>query len=275
MVGAVLGSSRMSKGKKAAAQALVEFLTPLLGAAIEQRGRVVLGIGTGSTMAHVMDALHRARQHHHWQPHQLIGIPTSYQSQQLILSAGMLMGSLAQFPRIDFAIDGADEIDASGRFIIKGGGGALFMEKLVASAAEQFIIIADESKYNDMEGRLGVAWKGGIPLAVYPDAEHLVGKRIAQQRPTLYHIQTRVYQGGKIGPVISDQGHLLMDLHLVDDTAFSDNLTHFVHIDRLAAMLDSTPGIIAHGLFIDMASMIILGNNDTGTTRTIKPTQNQ
>lgn len=264
------------KGKKAAAIAVLEYITPLISSMLEQRGRVILGIGTGSTMQHVMEAMKQAIILNHWLPHQIIGIPTSQQSQQLITFAGMILGSLSQFSNIDITIDGADEIDESGRFIIKGGGGALFMEKIVASAAEQFIVVVDQGKCNKIKGKLGISWKGGIPLAVWPDAETVVKRKLSQQIPAIYNVVTRHSQGGKIGPVISDQGHILLDLHLhsqIPLTASSDDslkIDYFNDPEHLAASLDSIPGIIEHGLFINMASLIILGNND-GTTRYINP----
>lgn len=263
------------RGKKAAAIAVLEYITPLISTVIEQRGRVVLGIGTGSTMQHVMESMKQTMTLNHWLPHQIIGIPTSHQSRQLIIFAGMVLGSLCQFPNIDIAIDGADEIDESGRFIIKGGGGALFMEKIVAFAAEQFIVVADEGKCNQVKGKLGISWKGGIPLAVYPDAETIVKRKLSEQIPAIYHTITRNSHERKIGPVISDQGHILMDLHLNSQTltvSSDDSLKveYFNDLECLAASLDSMPGIAEHGLFINMASLIILGNND-GTTRFIKP----
>ncbi len=264
------------QGKRAAGQATIDYLVPFIETIINERGRVILGIGTGSTMVYVMEALKATILQKHWQPHQLVGIPTSRQSQQLIVSTGILIGSLIQFPRLDFALDGADEIDASGRFIIKGGGGALFMEKVVASAADKFIVIADDSKYNEgAMHKLGVSWKGGIPLAIYPEAEHVISRRFANQAPTIYYTKTRNMpaNAGKMGCVVSDQGHVLMDLLLTgsvpDQPPKPD--TYFGNLEGLAAMLDSIPGIISHGLFMDMASLIILGSNDSGTARLIKP----
>lgn len=200
----------------------------------------------------------------HWMPHQVIGIPTSHQSQQLITFSGMVLGSLSQFSSVDIAIDGADEIDESGRFIIKGGGGALFMEKIVASVADQFIVVADQGKCNQINERLGISWKKGIPLAVWPDAETVVKRKLSQEIRSMYHAITRSSHEGKIGPVISDQGHILMDLHL------NSKIESFSDLENLAASLDSIPGIIEHGLFINMASLIILGNSD-GTTKFISP----
>lgn len=141
--------------KEKAAEYAVEKIASLIDVAVHDRGYAVFGVGTGSTVCHVMRLLGNHVAARGYASHQLIGVPTSAQAASLVIDAGMALGSLLQHPHLDFGFDGADEVDASGRFLIKGGGGAHFSEKLVAAACKTWIVVIDDSKFNDRPGHLG------------------------------------------------------------------------------------------------------------------------
>ena len=115
--------------------------------AIATTGSAWIGIGTGTTIALFMDKF-KTRLHAAQLVRQCFAIATSFQAQQLIMDSGMTLAALSQAPNgeLDIAIDGADEVDSSGAFAIKGGGGAHLLEKIVALSARLFIIIVDSTK---------------------------------------------------------------------------------------------------------------------------------
>lgn len=119
----------------------------------------VVGIGSGSTIIHIIKFLKEHTQITAF-------VPTSFQASQLISEAKLPLASLSSHPHIDVAFDGADEIDSSLN-CIKGGGGCALLEKIVASNAKQFVLVADDSKFSS---RLGTAWKRGVALEVSKEA---------------------------------------------------------------------------------------------------------
>src|SRR5579863_5070462 len=144
--------------KQAAARASLRFM---------QDGNVV-GLGTGSTAAYAVRFLaERVRA-----GLKIRGIPTSKQTQELAASLGIPLTTLGQSPQIDVTIDGADEVDPQLN-LIKGGGGALLREKIVASASRQVVIIADSGK------QVPVLGKFPLPVEVIPFAQALLAKRIS------------------------------------------------------------------------------------------------
>jgi ribose 5-phosphate isomerase A len=212
--------------KEVAARASLRFV---------QDGNIV-GLGTGSTAAHAVRLLgQRVRD-----GLKIRGIPTSTATKDLALAAGIPLTTLDQFQQLDVTIDGTDEFDPQLN-LIKGGGGALLREKVIASASKQLVIIADSSK------QVATLGKFPLPLEVISFAEALVAKKITALGAK---VQLRQSADGK--PFITDEGHHILDCHfgqIADPPA-------------LARTLEAMPGIVEHGLFIGMASVVLIAKGD-------------
>ncbi len=225
--------------KAQAAQKAVEYV---------QDGHI-LGLGTGSTVHHFLTALGiRIQDGLHVQ-----GVPTSQATATYATKLGIPLLSNDVPWQIDIAIDGADQVDPHLN-LIKGGGGALLREKIVARATGQFIVIVDEAKH---VSRLGLPFP--LPIEILPFG----------WRTTQGHVEKmgwsapRREQGGQ--PVISDNGNFIIDAHIpyIDDpTALESTLLHL-------------PGVVECGLFVHMASLIITGTNQgarlTKSTDAVSP----
>jgi ribose 5-phosphate isomerase A len=212
--------------KEVAARASLRFV---------QEGNIV-GLGTGSTAAHAVRLLgERVRA-----GLKIRGIPTSTGTKTLALAAGIALTTLDEFQQIDVTIDGTDEFDPQLN-LIKGGGGALLREKVIASASKQLVIIADSSK------QVATLGKFPLPVEVIAFAEALVGKKIAALGAK---VQRRQTADGK--PYITDEGHHILDCHF----------GHITDPPALARTLEAMPGIVEHGLFIGMASFVLMAKGD-------------
>jgi ribose 5-phosphate isomerase A len=173
--------------KETAARASLRFV---------QDGNIV-GLGTGSTAAHAVRLLgDRVRA-----GLKIRGIPTSTGTRDLALASGIPLTSLDEFQQIDVTIDGTDEFDPQLN-LIKGGGGALLREKVIASASKQLVIIADASK------QVATLGKFPLPVEVIPFAEALVANKISALGAK---VQRRQSPDGK--PYITDEGHHILDCH--------------------------------------------------------------
>jgi ribose 5-phosphate isomerase A len=214
------------KEKEAAAKASVGFVN---------NGDVV-GLGTGSTAAHVVRFLGERVQ----AGLKMVGIPTSVRTKELAASLGIPLTTLDECQQIDVAIDGADEFDPQ-LCLTKGGGGALLREKIIASASRQFVVIADSSKQVPVLGAFP------LPIEVIPFAEALVAKKIAALGAK---VSVRQSSDGK--PFITDEGHHILDCRFGQ---ISDP-------PALARQLSDMPGIVEHGLFINMANVVLMGKGD-------------
>ncbi|WP_049981521.1 ribose-5-phosphate isomerase RpiA [Halolamina rubra] len=195
----------------------------------------VVGLGTGSTAAHAIRELGERVD----AGLDVRGIPTSFQSRELAREAGIPLTSLDEAVP-DVAIDGADEVAADGA-LIKGGGAAHAREKLVDSAAERFVVVADPTKGAE---RLSQP----VPVEILPDARRPVADavRSAGGDPTLRAAER------KDGPVVTDNGNLVLDCEF---GAIGDP-------GALAATLSATPGVVEHGLFVDLADEVHVGTDD-------------
>lgn len=207
--------------KEAAARASLRFI---------QDGNIV-GLGTGSTAAHVVRLL-AERVHAGLK---VRGIPTSTGTRDLAASLGVPLTTLEEFQQIDVTIDGADEFDPQLN-LTKGGGGALLREKIIASASRQLVIITDSSK------QVKVLGKFPLPVEVIPFAEALIAKRIAALGATVKIRQ----RDGRV--FITDEGHHILDC----------NFGEIPDPPALARQLSDMPGIVEHGLFIGMASVVLI-----------------
>jgi ribose 5-phosphate isomerase A len=171
------------------------------------------------------------------------GIPTSVQTKELATSLGIPLATLDEFQQIDVTIDGTDEFDPQLN-LIKGGGGALLREKIVASASRQLVIIADASK------QVAVLGKFPLPIEVIGFAQPLVAKRIAALGAS---VNMRHDKNGN--PFTTDEGHRILDCtfgQIPDPPA-------------LARVLNQMPGVVDHGLFIDLATVVLMAKGENVT----------
>lgn len=199
----------------------------------------VVGLGTGSTAKFAVERL--AEKLKSGELVNVKGVPTSEQTAELARSLGVPLLDMRDIDSIDLTIDGADEID-SGLNLIKGGGGALLREKIVAQASASMVVIADNSKYSEI---LGTNWV--LPVEVIKMA-------LASERKFLESlgaaVQLRITDTDK--PFITDEGNYILDADfgLILDPA------------DLARKLESRAGIVEHGLFVGLAHKVILAGPD-------------
>ncbi len=212
--------------KEAAARASLRFV----------RDGDIVGLGTGSTAAYAVRFLGERVQ----AGLKIRGIPTSIHTAELAKSLGIPLTTLDEVQQIDVTIDGADELDANLQ-LIKGGGGALLREKIVASASLIEVIIADSSK------QVAVLGKFPVPVEVIKFAEALVTKKIAALGAT---VKTRTDSSGE--KFVTDEGNHILDC----------SFGKIPDPPALAGKLEKIPGVVEHGLFIGMASVVLIGKGD-------------
>lgn len=208
--------------KEAAARASLRFV----------KDGQVIGIGTGSTAAHFIQLLGEQVKN----GLRIRGIPTSEHSRVQAASLGIPITTLDESPVIDVTVDGADEVDPELR-LIKGGGGALLREKIVASASRQVVIIVDESK------RVPVLGKFPLPVEVIKFAQAVVARKVAALGA---QVSLRQTADGK--PFLTDENNHILDC----------SFGQIPDPGELARRLSDMPGIVEHGLFIGMASMVLV-----------------
>jgi ribose 5-phosphate isomerase A len=203
---------------------------------------MIVGLGTGSTAAHLVRELGRRVD----QGLRFQGVPTSQATLALARASGLTMIDPDDAPRIDVTIDGADEADDQFR-LIKGGGGALLREKIIAGASADYVIIADSSKHVRSLGQFP------LPVEVTPFAAALTARRIAAAlRAAGCADEARLRRTPQGALFVSDGGNVILDCHcqLIPDP------------EALEASLNRIPGIVEHGLFIAMARTLIIGGAD-------------
>lgn len=206
-----------------------------------------LGLGTGSTAAWAIRALGRRVRE---EGLRVVGVPTSYAAEQLARAEGIPLVTLADVEELDLAFDGADEVSPELN-LIKGRGAAHTREKVVASLARRFVVLVDESKLVD---RLGTRWP--VPIEVLPMAAEPVLRQLRRigAEPVLRMGKC------KDGPVVTDQGFWVIDARFpggIDDP------------HALAVTLSTMPGVLDHGLFLGLATDVLVGQAD-GQVRHIR-----
>ncbi|TDG49373.1 hypothetical protein AWZ03_004241 [Drosophila navojoa] len=203
----------------------------------------VLGIGSGSTIVFVVQRL-AERVWKEGTLSELICVPSSFQARQLILDHNLTLGDLDRNYKIDVYIDGADEVDSS-MVLIKGGGGCLMQEKIVASCAKTVVIVAD---YTKRSLRLGEQWCKGIPIEVAPLAYVPVKHKIEE----LFggEAQLRIALK-KAGPIVTDNGNFLLDWRFVAKREYDWN--------EVNTAITLIPGVLETGLFVNMANKCYFG----------------
>lgn len=211
---------------------------------------MTLGLGTGSTAGWFVrllsERMKRERLH-------VTGVATSSATVWLAEELGVPLRRLEDVDRIDLTVDGADEFDAHLN-LIKGGGAALLQEKIVAASSDRMVVIADASK---CVARLGAFH---LPVEIvrfgWTSTRRAVAKLLGEMDVDGREISVRT---GSAGPLVTDEGHYILDLHLgrIGDPP------------ALAVALNAIPGVVESGLFIDMATAVVIGNTD-GTTEVIE-----
>lgn len=197
----------------------------------------VVGLGSGSTAAYAIEEIANRIKN---EGIKVLGVPTSYQAFMLAVKHGIQTTTLEEHPNLDLTIDGADQIDAQLN-LIKGMGGALSREKIMASASQKLVIVADETKRVKVLGENNHP----VPIEILPIASSLVIQKIKEigGKPVLRE------GTGKVGPVITDNGCMIVD------TDFG--LIH--NPEELEHKLKLIPGVVETGLFIKMANIVYIG----------------
>jgi ribose 5-phosphate isomerase A len=199
----------------------------------------VIGLGTGTTVAYLIDALGaRVRA-----GLRFTAVPTSENTERAARAAGLTLAGLDRHPLLDLDLDGADEVDPR-LDLIKGRGGALLREKIVACAARRFIVLVDEAKPVQ---RLGERMT--VPVEIVPFGWTATLRRLEQLGATA------VLRGGE-QPLRTDNGNFVLDCRFSDLTDPAP----------LAAAVKAVSGVVEHGLFLGLASQVLVGRADGSVT---------
>ena len=207
-----------------------------------------LGIGTGSTAEKFMELLAERVEG----GLTIVGIPTSERTAQRCTELGIPLSSLEETPELDLTVDGADEISPD-LSLIKGAGGALLREKIVANASRRMIVIADQSKEVEKLGAFA------LPVEVASFGYTVTARAIERATRELGFDPQLDLREGRDGPSRTDGQNFVYDLHLrsIDEPK------------RLAKVLSAIPGVVEHGLFIDLADLALVA--DESGVHTIEP----
>lgn len=229
--------SPIDKAKYVAAKKAVDYVRP----------GMKVGLGTGSTAAWMVRCLgERVRE----EGLRITGVPTSTRTAELARSVGINVVSLDEAKWLDVTIDGADEFDRQ-LALIKGGGAALLQEKIVATASDQMIVIADAAKE--------VMTLGAFPLPIevipfgWQTTKALVEETL-EALDVLNRDVTLRMNGGK--PLLTDESNYILDLHL----------RRIGNPRQLALVLNQIPGVVENGLFIDICDIVVIGHADGRVT---------
>ncbi len=214
----------ISELKRQAAEQAVEHI---------QSG-MVIGLGTGSTAVFAVRRIGALVREGRLQ--RVVGIPTAEQTAREAERAGVPLGTLDDHPTVDITIDGADEIDPQLN-LIKGLGGALLREKIVAAVSRRFIVVADDSKRVQQ-----LATRAPVPVEVVPFARRPAADYLAS-------LGARVVIRQRDGqPFITDEGNIILDCHFAGLT----------NPQEMAQLIRAQPGVVEHGLFLGMATEAIV-----------------
>ena len=227
---AIPSAEIVDNAKKIAAEKAAEFI----------KDGMLVGLGTGSTAFHFINALIERRR----KGLNIRAIATSERSKEQALAGGIPLLNLDKLTTLDITVDGADEIDSKKR-MIKGGGGALLREKIVATMSKEMVVIADEGKQ--------VPFLGKFPLPV----------EIASfaHQATIHLLNEKGYHGtlrsAKNVPYITDNGNYIYDI--IFPEAIENPEEHEI-------VLQSIPGILSTGFFLHLAGRVVIGHYDGSTT---------
>ena len=203
------------------------------------RSGMILGLGTGSTTAFFIEML--GDQLRTGALRDLAGVPTSQRTAERARAVGIPLTTLAAHPRLDLAVDGADEVDA-GLNLIKGLGRALLREKIVEVHADRFVVVVDESK---LVPRLG---RGPLPVEIVP-----FGAEAHVRWLNTLDCRAELWREDDGSPIVTDNGNHLVRCWFPEGIADPH---------ALARILAGRPGIVEHGLFLDMASVVVVAGTE-------------
>jgi len=208
----------------------------------------VIGLGSGSTTAYAVAELSRLTRNGKVE---VSIVPTSHQIENLAISHGLRILSMNEAFTVDYAIDGADQVERSTLNAIKGGGGAMLREKVVDSAAHKLVLVIDETKLSKHLGD-----RQPVPVEVLPYAYKYVQTQIVKTGG-----RARLRESaGKVGPVVTDNGNFILDVD-------------FGRIEKPADLerrLKTIPGVLETGLFLKMADFAYVGLR-SGEVDLLKP----
>jgi len=237
------GMSVEEAKKKAAIAAVNDYV---------QKDQVV-GVGSGSTIVYAVERLAQRSKEENLN---LRCVPTSFQAKQLILDAGLVLSDLERESQVDVTIDGCDEADDD-LTLIKGGGGCLTQEKIVASFSKKFVVIAD---YRKNSKALGEQWKY-VPIEVVPFAWKQVKRRLEEELGG--EAELRMAKA-KAGPVVTDNSMFLLDWYWGRQKEGGRDWHSINNI------IVNIPGVLETGLFVGMAEKAYFGQED-GAVREKSP----
>ena len=218
----------------------------------EIKDDMVLGLGSGSTAALMIKSL--ANEIRSGKLKNIRGVATSFQSEVLALELDIPLIDLASVTQIDLAIDGADEVDPSFQ-LIKGGGACHVREKLVASKANQLLIVVDETK---LVQNLNKSFP--LPVEVLPNSWKQVKDVISE----MHGKSTLRMATKKAGPVVTDQGNLILDI------LFTDGIKNPKEIEM---NINNIPGVLENGLFVDLTDKVLVGKIENGIPMVYSPSK--
>lgn len=222
------------KGKRAAALRALDYV----------EDGMVMGLGTGSTAKWFVDLLAESGK-------KVTGVPTSSVTRAQAEGLGIPLTTLDQAGRLDLTVDGADEFDGALN-LIKGGGGALLQEKIVATASQKLVVISDPSKEVATLGRFP------LPVEVVRFGAGSTARLIAVCLDRLGLTGGMSLRGGD-SPFVTDEGHYIIDL----------TLGQIPEPAALDVALNALPGVVETGLFCRLASVVVVGQED-GTARVVE-----
>jgi ribose 5-phosphate isomerase A len=240
MVSKAMGASEQDQWKRAAAEAAAKLV---------ENGMIV-GLGTGSTAAFVVEILARRIAEERLR---FIGIPTSERTADQARSLKIPLSTLAEHSEIDLTIDGADEVERGTLHLIKGHGGALLREKIVAAASNRMVVVADQTKLVDRLGSLV-----SVPVEVAPFGWQATERKLAKLGGN-----PKLRVGADARPFVTDGGHYIIDCAFGAMAAPKEVAQH----------LDHVVGVVEHGLFLGFASQVFIGGRDgvEVLSRAVKP----
>ncbi len=213
---------------------------------------MIIGLGSGSTAALMIKSLSSSINSGILKD--IKGVPTSFQSEVLALELGIPLIDLASVDKIDLAIDGADEVNPSYQ-LIKGGGACHVREKLVASKANELLIVVDESKLVKILNQ-----SFPLPVEVIPTAWKQVKETIDDMNAT----STLRMASKKAGPIVTDQGNLVLDV------LFREGITD---PKCLEIEINNIPGVLENGLFVDLTTKVLVGKIENDMPMVYSPSQ--
>ena len=196
----------------------------------------VIGLGSGTTVAYAIEELGKKRL-------RILAVPSSYQAFLLATQNHIRTTTFAEHSRLDVTIDGADQVETKTLNMIKGMGGALTREKIVAAASRKNIIVIDKTK---LAPKLGM--KQPVPVEVLPFALTTVKMKLQALKG-----KPKLREGsGKVGPVVTDNGNFILDT----------NFGIIKDAEKLNTQIKSIPGVVETGLFLNMATIVYVGTED-------------